>query len=51
MGHAAGLDDLYWLEAGWETMFGTTLFGVRKMRDLFYGDKVGIRKLYWKRSQ
>jgi len=46
LGHGVGLDDLYITEASDETMYGYSTEGEIMKRDLYFGDKAGIQKLY-----
>jgi len=46
LGHSAGLNDLYELVCGEETMYGYAQNGEIKKRDLNSGDIEGIKKLY-----
>lgn len=46
LGHAAGMGDLYNTSASEETMYGFSYEGEIIKRDLFYGDKAGVKNLY-----
>lgn len=46
IGHAAGMGDLYESACSEETMFGYTIEGETKKRDLHTGDITGVKKLY-----
>ncbi len=46
LGHCAGMDDVYQLDASEETMYGYSTEGETKKRDLYNGDITGITKLY-----
>lgn len=46
IGHGIGLNDIYKTQCSEETMYGYSQEGEIKKRDLYFGDILGIQKLY-----